>query len=189
MDPDASLRAQSLVASENDDPDLMRLCAGTPVRVTVASQSEDESNLVISSLSDFYGNKGANIIDLLTSQSQKWGLWLNQDGQQNTEALQLLAQRIQAAYNAAKLPDIFYVRAVKINCSADESEGFKCSLELVNYMPENDPANLDANAQAQNNLRKLKKRGKTAVTQSAQQVQTQKIVDDASLETLMSNAQ
>jgi hypothetical protein len=56
-------------------------------------------------------------------------------------------------------------------------------------MPENDPANLDANAQAQNNLRKLKKRGKTAVTQSAQQVQTQKIVDDASLETLMSNAQ
>jgi len=189
MDPDASLRAQSLVASENDDPDLMRLCAGTPVRVTVASQSEDESNLVISSLSDFYGNKGANIIDLLTSQSQKWGLWLNQDGQQNTEALQLLAQRIQAAYNAAKLPDIFYVRAVKINCSADGSEGFKCSLELVNYMPENDPANLDANAQAQNNLRKLKKRGKTAVTQSAQQVQTQKIVDDASLETLMSNAQ
>lgn len=189
MDPDASLRAQSLVKCENDDPDLMRLCAGTPVRVTVAAQSEGEDNLVISSLSDFYGSKGANIADLLQKQNERWALWLNADGQQNIQAVDQVAQRIQAAYDAARLPDIFYVRSIKLNCNADaEASGFKATMELVNYMPDNDPNLMDDDTKAMNDDRKIKKKGKASVKQSAQDKATQKIVDDVELETLMGSA-
>lgn len=186
MDPDASLRAQSLVKSENDDPDLMRLCAGTPVRVTVAAQKEGTDDLVISSLSDFYGNKGQNIADLLLRQNERWALWLNVDGQRNIQAVDQVAQRIQRAYDAARLPDVFYVRSVKINCNADADAGdFKCSLELVNFMPDNDPNAMDADAKTMNDDRKLKKKGAAPVKKAAQDKASKKITEDAALNALM----
>jgi hypothetical protein len=181
MDPDASLRTQTLVKCENDDPDLMRLCSGSPVRVVVASQKDD--NLVISSLSDFYGSKGGNIRELIEKQRERWGNWLSTDGQNNTTAIDQMAQRIQRAYDAAKLPDIFYVRSIKTHCSAEEGDGFKATMELVNYMPDNDPASMSDDDKAMNDRRKLKpaKRGKKNIRVSAADKKTKQLTDEAQL--------
>ena len=182
MDPDASLRSQALVKCENDDPDLMRLCSGSPVRVVVARQQDN--NLIISTLSDFYGSKGSNVRDLIEKQRERWGNWLSVDGQNNIDAIDQMAQRIQRAYDAAKLPDIFYVRSIKTHCSAEEGEGFKGTMELVNYMPDNDPASMSDEDRATNDRLKLKvaKRGKKNIRAAAADKTTQKRKDKAQLD-------
>jgi hypothetical protein len=159
MDPTASLEQQSLVVDENSDPDIMRLCAGTPVRVTVASQKDD--NLIISTLSDFYGSGVNNVEKLIRQQQAKWGTWL---GPEATSAqVTTMIQKVQRAYNAAKIPDIFYVRSIKTKCSGEEGQGFSATMELVNYMPDNDPAGMSIEDRDMNDRRKIKKRGKKAV--------------------------
>jgi len=175
MDADASLQSQSLVKCENDDPDLMRLCAGSPVRVTVASQKDD--NLIVSSLSDFYGSKGQDIGSLMKQQQDRWATWLGPDGQRSNAEMDKMVQRIQRAYDAAKLPDIFYVRSIKLNCSADESGGFKATMELVNWMNDSDPASMDDDTKALNDKRKLKgaKKGKKNIKATADAKKTAQI--------------
>jgi hypothetical protein len=181
MDPDASLRTQALVKCENDDPDLMRLASGMPVRVVVAQQTED--NLIISSLSEFYGSKGGNVADLILRQQERWGNWLNEDGLTNAAELQKMVDRIQVAYAAAKLPDIFYVRSVKVHCSAEEGEGFKATLELVNWMTDNDPASMSDEDRATNDRLKLKaaKRGKKNIRAAAAEKKSKQVVDGVQL--------
>jgi hypothetical protein len=132
----------------------MRLSAGTPVRVTVAKQTGD--NLIISTLSDFYGRKGNNVRDLILKQRDRWGNWLNVDGKSNSDAMDRMIQRIQRAYESAKLPDIFYVRSVKLKFSADESTGFSATMELANYMKDHDPSGMSEEAKAMNDRRKKK---------------------------------
>ena len=44
------------------------------------------------------------------------------------------ADRIQACYERAKLPDLFYCRSITLNFSG--AEGFKATMELASYMPE-----------------------------------------------------
>jgi hypothetical protein len=173
MDATASLEQGQLVVDENGDPDIMRLCAGTPVRVTVASQKDD--NLIISTLSDFYGSGVNNVEKLIRQQQAKWGTWLGD----NSAQIDTMVQKIQRAYNAAKIPDIFYVRSIKTKCSGEEGQGFSATMELVNYMPDNDPAGMSIEDRDMNDRRKLKKRGTKAVKKDRAAARTEGLKEGA----------
>lgn len=175
IDPVASQQAGKLV-SHNGNPDLLKLCAGSPVHVTVAQRSKDESaNIIVSSLTDFYGGQVHDILGLLTRQNDRWGAW-RRDGSQDAPKIAETARRIQAAYEAAKLPDVFYCRAVTLNFSADS--GFTANMELASYMNSNDPSAFTDDDKAKNNERKLKKHGAAKRTQ-ARDATTAKIVENA----------
>lgn len=174
IDPVASQNAGKLV-SHNGNPDILKLCAGSPVHVTVAQESKDASaNIIISSLTDFYGGKVHDILGMLTRQNERWGTW-RRDGSQDAAKISVTAQRIQTAYEAAKLPDVFYCRAVTLSFSADS--GFTAQMELASYMNTNDPSGFSADDQAKNNERKLKKHGPAKRAQSVD-ANTTKIVEN-----------
>lgn len=173
IDPEASRKQNKLVPSHNGNPDLLRLCAGTPVHITVARKPDDNSDaIVISSLSDFY-DRGANIVELLTKQNDRWGMW-RKDGSLDQAGIELTAQRIQAAYRAAKLPDVFYCRSVKLRFSADD--GFNMHMELASYMDANNPNRFSKDDRAKTDERKRKKHG------AARDAQNTKASSDAVVE-------
>ena len=176
IDPDASQAAGALVPSHNGNPDLLKLCPGSPVHVTVAKKPSDKSDaIVISSLSDFYDVKGDGIVNLLTKQNDRWGAW-RKDGSLDQAAIEKTAAKIQAAYRAAKLPDVYYCKAVKLNFSAES--GFNAHMELASYMPDNDPKRFSAEDTAKNDDRKAKKHG-AAKTKQAQSAATGRMIDKA----------
>jgi len=177
IDPVASAAAGALVEKHNESPDILRLCAGSPVHVTVAKKSTDSSDLTICSLSEFYDLKGDQIVDLLTKQNDRWGTFRT-DGSLDTNKLLGTAQKIQAAYRAAKLPTVYYCKGIRLQFKADD-EFFHCSMELANYMPSNDPANMDQDSQAMNDARKKKPTSKAAKAQQAVDKETQAVIDDA----------
>jgi hypothetical protein len=155
MDPVESQSAGTLVKSHNDIPDLLKLCAGTPVHVTVANRSTDDAGLTICSLSEFYDLAANNIVELLTKQNDRWGAWRT-DGSQDEAKIAETARKIQAAYRAAKLPTVYYCAGIRLRFAAGD-EFFHASMQLINYMPSNDPRNLDAVTQAINDDRNPKK--------------------------------
>jgi hypothetical protein len=177
IDPVASAAVGALVENHNESPDILRLCAGSPVHVTVAKKSTDSSDLTICSLSEFYDLKGDQIVDLLTKQNDRWGTFRT-DGSLDTNKLLGTAQKIQAAYRAAKLPTVYYCKGIRLQFKADD-EFFHCSMELANYMPSNDPANMDQDSQAMNDARKKKPTSKAAKAQQAVDKETQAVIDDA----------
>jgi hypothetical protein len=164
IDPVASQQAGSLVESHNDNPDILRLCSGSPVHVTVAQRSTAETNLVISSLSEFYDLKANNIIDLLMRQRERWGAWRT-DGTLDQSWLEETARKIQAAYRAAKFPDVFYCRSVHLHFSGEGE--INARMELANYMPSHDPKALTETDREKNDQRKPKKSTKAGQKQSA----------------------
>ena len=174
MDPVASQQAGALVENHNENPDILRLCAGSPVHVTVAQKSEADGNLVISSLSEFYDTKANNIVELLTKQNDRWGTW-RADGSLDQAKIEETARKIQAAYRAAKLPDVYYCRAVHLHFSADE--GFSAHMELCNYMPDNDPKTFAADDQKKNDVTKKKKTSPAAKKQTADEAGTATVLD------------
>ena len=177
IDPVASAAAGALVENHNESPDILRLCAGSPVHVTVAKKSTDSADLTICSLSEFYDLKGDQIVDLLTKQNDRWGTFRT-DGSLDTNKLLDTAQKIQAAYRAAKLPTVYYCKGIRLQFKADD-EFFHCSMELANYMPSNDPANMDQDNQAMNDVRKKKPLSARAKALSAEQQRTASIEDQA----------
>jgi len=174
IDPVASQQAGTLVENHNDNPDILRLCSGSPVHVTVAQKSEQDGNLVISTLSEFYDTKANNIVGLLTKQNDRWGAWRT-DGSLDQAKIEETARKIQAAYRAAKLPDVYYCRAVHLHFSAEE--GFSAHMELNNYMPDNDPKTFATDDQKKNDVAKLKKTSPAAKKQTAQDVETAAVLD------------
>ena len=175
IDPVASQKAGSLVENHNDNPDILRLCAGTPVHVTVAKKSTDGADLTICALSEFYDLQANNIVKLLTEQNDRWG-WFRTDGSLNSQQIQAEAQKLQAAYRAAKLPTVYYCKAVRKEFKADDTF-FHCSMELCNYMPSNDPANMDADSQAMNDVRKRKPTSTAGRKKAAEQQRTDDVAD------------
>ena len=97
--------------------------------------------------------------------------------------LSKMVTKIQRAYDAAKLPDIFYVRSIKIHCSGEEGEGFKATMELINFMADSDPANMDEDSRALNDRLKLPaaQKGKKSTKADIEGAKTKKIVGDAQL--------
>ena len=176
IDPVASQQSGTLVENHNENPDILRLCAGSPVHVTVAQKSEDDGNLVISSLAEFYDTKANNIVELLTKQNDRWGAWRT-DGSLDQAKIEETARKIQAAYRAAKLPDVYYCRAVHMHFSADE--GFSAHMELCNYMPDNDPKTFASDDQKKNDVTKKKKTSAAAKKQTADEAGTAAVLDKA----------
>ncbi len=175
IDPVASQQSGTLVENHNDNPDILRLCAGSPVHVTVANKSEDDGNLVISSLSEFYDTKANNIVELLTKQNDRWGSWRT-DGSLDQAKIEETARKIQAAYRAAKLPDVYYCKSVHLHF---EGDNVSFHMELNNYMSDNDPKALAADDQQKNDSRKIKKTSKAAKKQTAQDTETAAVLDKA----------
>ena len=177
MDPMASQSAGALVQSQNDVPDILKLTSGTPVHVTVAKKSFDEAGLTICSLSEFYDLQATNIVELLTKQNDRWGAWRT-DGSLDQAKIEETARKIQAAYRAAKLPTVYYCAGVHLHFASGD-EFFHVSMQLVNYMPSNDPRNMGAVTQAINDDRKKKKTGKAAKATAAAKANSTDIVDRA----------
>lgn len=177
IDPVASQQAGSLVENHNDAPDLLRLCAGSPVHVTVATKSTNSTNLTICSLSEFYELSGTQIQELMTKQNDRWGTYVV-NGSVDQVALNNAIAKIQRAYQAAKLPSVYYCRSIRLKFEA-ESEFFHCSMELANYMRDADPATMDATNQAINDQRKIHKTSTQGQRQARQAAQTTAIVDRA----------
>lgn len=177
IDPVASQQAGSLVENHNDNPDILRLCAGTPVHVTVARKSTEGADFTISSLSEFYDLKANNIVEILTKQNDRWGAFRT-DGSTDQGKIEETARKIQSAYRSAKLPSVYYCRGIRLQFKADDTF-FHATMELANYMPSNDPANLDETSRAMNDVRKKKPANAAAKKKSAQDKQTATVVDRA----------
>jgi hypothetical protein len=177
MDPVASQSTGALVQSQNDVPDLLKLTSGTPVHVTVAKKSFDEAGLTICSLSEFYDLQATNILDLLTKQNDRWGAWRT-DGSLDQAKIEETARKIQAAYRAAKLPTVYYCCGIHRHFASGD-QFFHATIELMNYMPSNDPRTMDAVTQAINDDRKKKKTGKADKAKAAEDADTAAIIADA----------
>jgi hypothetical protein len=179
IDPAASAANGKLVPLQhNDQPDLLHLCAGTPVHVTVAKQSTDSNDLTISTLSEFYDLTGQNILKLLTDQNNRWGAWRS-GGPLDQQALESSARKIQAAYQRAKLPSVYYCRGIQDTFGAGD-DIFHSRMELTNYMPANDPKNLDVTSQQMNDRRKKTPTTVKGRQQVSESNRTAAVVDKAS---------
>jgi hypothetical protein len=179
IDPVASQQAGSLVENHNDNPDILRMCAGTPVHITVAKKSTDGTDLTICSLSEFYDIDATNIVKLLTEQNDRWG-WFRTDGSLSSQQIQAEAQKLQDVYRmaASKMPPAYYCKSIRKEFKADD-QFFHCTMELANYMPSNDPANMDEDSQAMNDVRKKKKTSTKGRKQAAEEDRTKEIIADA----------
>lgn len=176
IDPLAS-QSSGMLETHNDNPDLLRLCSGSPVHVTVAKKSTDEANLTICSLSEFYDLAGDNILDVLARQNDRWGAFRT-DGSMDVAKITETARKIQAAYRAAKLPTIYYCKGIRLQFSAADTF-FHATMELCNYMPSNDPSNLSADDQKMNDQRRLRKANPASRRQVAEEQRTSQVIDRA----------
>jgi hypothetical protein len=177
IDPAASQASGALVQMHNEAPDILKLTSGTPVHVTVAKKSTDETNLTICSLSEFYDLSANNIVELLTRQNDRWGAWRT-DGSLDQAKIEETARKIQAAYRAAKLPTVYYCCGIHRHFSSGD-EFFHATIELMNYMPSNEPSKMDVETKAINDDRKRKKTSKPARAAAATQVRSADVVDQA----------
>ena len=168
FDAQASYQNNTLVSSDNLDPDLFRLCPGTPVHVAVA-RKQDTGGLVISSLSEFYDRKGQHTEAMVRQAAARWGYQVSDD------KLDIAIARIQKAYETAKLPEVFYCRTVHLKFTA-ETDFFSMKIELVNYLDAmNDPAQISTEAQELNDARKKHKLTKSAKRLAAEAAETEKL--------------
>ena len=168
FDARASYQSNTLVSSDNLDPDLFRLCPGTPVHVAVA-RKQDTGGLVISSLSEFYDRKGQHTEAMVRQAAARWGYQVSDD------KLDAAIAKIQKAYETAKLPEVFYCRTVRLKFSS-ETDFFSMKIELVSYLDAmNDPAQISAEAQELNDARKRHKLTKSAKRLEAEAATTEKL--------------
>ena len=181
FDSQASQQNNTLVSSDNLDPDLFRLCPGTPVHVTVA-RKQDSGGLVISSLSEFYDCKGLNVETMVRQAASRWGY------QASDEQLDLTVQRIQKAYQTAKLPEVFYCRSMHLHFSS-ETDFYSAKMEVVSYLDAmNDPAQISEEARELNDQRKRHKLTKSAKQKAADEAKTEELKRDAFIDSLGSAA-
>jgi hypothetical protein len=161
--------------SHNEQPDILRLSAGSPVKVVVAQQSEQAGALSISTLSEFYSKFGSDIAGLLMKQNDRWGQW-NKSGKLDQSALAAVAGKIQAAYSKARIPDVFYCRAVRMHFS---EEGFDVKMELANYMDSADPKYMDKSDQEISDRRKKVKTSPKAKAEQKAKLKGDAITESA----------
>ena len=172
VDPLASQQSGALVSSDNIDPDLLRLCPGSPVHVTVA-RKQDTGGLVISSLSDFYSNKGTGTAAMIRAAATRWGNWL-QIGQ-SQKKLDEMVSRIQTAYASAKLPEVFFCTAMHIHFSG-ETDFFSVKMELISYLDAmNAPNQISKDAETLNEARRKVKSTAVARKKAADEAKTEEL--------------
>jgi hypothetical protein len=142
--------------THNENPDLLRLRSGTPVRVTVARKVVDPvaGDLAVDSLSALFERR-FNPAFLRKSLLQGSGAaaFIPATAKQSVD---IALAKIETAFASARLTDWFYVKVVNLSWSVDD--GFSFQAELANYLEaRNLPANLSAGDSATNDAGKLVK--------------------------------
>jgi len=103
---------------------------------------------------------------MIRQAASRWG------NQPSDEKLNEAVTRIQKVYETAKLPEVFYCRAVHLHFSS-ETDFFSAKMELVSYLDAmNDPKQISKEAQAMNDNRKLHKTNVAAKRKAAQEAKT-----------------
>lgn len=150
-DMSSFLNTDANVDSHNDDPDLLRLCHGSPVRMMIASKQVDPSfgsGIVVNTLSEVFDMRAAKVADLVRSQAGRFGQALD------ASRVERIASQIQTALSSAKLPDVFYCRGISHKFSV--IDGYEAHGEVTNYFEvRGDARNLSSEDKAANNHRRL----------------------------------
>jgi hypothetical protein len=144
----------------NEKTDILKLRAGTPVRVNVARERKELNNpgaIVISPLSNMFEKRSDEIIQFLKRQNARFERNAN-----DARAIERVAVRLARAFSSARLTDVFYCRSVSHKFEADG--GYSATMELVNYLEaRSDAKNLGKLDQQANDQRKTHKLAKSEV--------------------------
>jgi hypothetical protein len=143
-------------ASHNEDPDLLRLRPGTPIRVSVAKQQSDPSKgLIINGLNEMFerrSNPGFLRKLLRESWSRAPALGASASSQQSLDKALAV---VEATFRSARLTDWFYTRVV--HHKYDTNDGYSCEMELVNFVEARSLTPLaQSDKEAANTLKRVK---------------------------------
>lgn len=131
----------------NENPDLLKLRHGTPVRVVVARQVQDPqagNSLVMTPLSELFERRTGELRRWLLEQNQRYRPAL--DPELSRAVTEEAVSRITTAIGNRNQVDLFYTRSVQHKWSVEE--GWSGTIKLVNYMEvRNDPKALSKTAQ------------------------------------------
>lgn len=119
--------------TNNENPDLLKLRHGTPVRVVVARQVDDPqqgNSLVITPLSELFERRTTELRKYLVEQNERYRPDLDPDI--SHALVDEMVSRISRAIADARRVDLFYTRTVNHTWSSEEGWGAK--IEVVNYM-------------------------------------------------------
>jgi hypothetical protein len=165
--------------THNENPDLLKLRSGTPIRVTVMRRKGDQA---LDSLSNLFEQR-FNPAFLRKSLLQGSGATsFVSTGRQTLD--QALA-KIEASFAKAKLTDWFYVKTIVKNWSVDD--GFSLQMEVANFVEaRNLPANLSAgDAKANDELKLVKPLARGRVDRRAAAEAARQDAADANKEDLL----
>lgn len=119
--------------TNNENPDLLKLRHGTPVRVVVAREIDDPqqgNSLVITPLSELFERRTTELRRYLIEQNNRYRPDLDPDISQ--ALVDEMVSRISRSIADARRVDLFYTRCVNHTWSSDE--GWSAKIEVVNYM-------------------------------------------------------
>lgn len=119
--------------THNENPDLLKLRHGTPVRVVVAKQVSNPvqgNSLVLTPLSEVFERRTDELRRFLLEQNQRYRPDLDPDI--SRILVDTMVQRISTALQSARQVDLFYTRAIQHRWNS--AEGWDAKIELVNYM-------------------------------------------------------
>lgn len=144
----------------NENPDVLRIRHGTPVRVLVARKVVDATgnNITLTPLADVFERRDSELRRFFLDQSQRFRPDLD-PGLRKAE-VDLMVSRIVLAINRAGRDDVFYTRSIRHTWSADE--GWAAFMELVNFVEaRNLPENISEDAAKADNSARRKAASKT----------------------------
>jgi len=171
----ASFIDPAVGSNHNDQPDLLRLRPGTPVRVRVARQQTDPSKgLVVNELSELFERR-SNPAFLRKLLRENRARTLNEADDE--KALDSALARLETAFSSARLTDWFYVRCC--NHRWDTTDGFSLEMELVNFVEARNLTALSVEDQTANNkLKATKPVPKKDPRQAAFEISSAQLISD-----------
>jgi hypothetical protein len=140
----------------NDDPDILKIRHGTPIRLVVANQVRGSKfeDITLSPLSEVFERRTTELRQFFLDQKQRFSPSLSPATQ--VAQVEEMVRRISDSIRAARRTDLFYVRQVTHNFSADD--GWSANIELINFLEaRNIPANFNSDlAKKIDNKRRVK---------------------------------
>lgn len=171
----ASFIDPAVGSNHNDNPDMLKLRPGTPVRVRVARQQTDPSKgLVINELSELFERRAnpSFLRKLLRENRSRQGLTSAADAKTLDDEL----GKLEAAFASARLTDWFFCRCVNHRFSKDD--GYSAEMELVNFVEaRNLTALSNADKTANDRLKKVKPTPKKTAREIAFEVSREALAD------------
>lgn len=129
----------------NSNPDILKLRHGVPVRVTVARRVVDpaKKNITVSPLSEIFERRPEEIKQAFMEQQQRFRPDIDLSTSQ--ALVEEFVRRIVRTKESVRRTDVFYVKTMKHNWSADD--GWSGTIELMNYRDINLAENLSLESQ------------------------------------------